>query len=212
MLDVDARHRDLWFLLGLAPLALGCSVGASDDGPQFTSSYPGTPPGGEEGSAEGDTGGGSGSGGGSSGANTIGDPDDGVSVSASVSVGDDGSTSGASASASVSVSASASASATYGMTSYDYTSGGPPPGGSGCQAYGYLLAGCYYGGDPAMAASFTQNCEMALAYYQLYYGPACASAFEEAVACLSQLSCQQLPMYGNGLCDAEAQALAMTCI
>lgn len=212
MLDVDARHRDLLFLLGIGPLALGCSVGVPDDGPQFTSSYPGTPPADEGGSAEDDAGTGTGSGGGSSGANTIGDPDDGVSVSASVSVGDDGSTSGASASASASVSVSASVSMSDGMTSYDYTSGGPPPGGTGCQAYGYLLASCYYGGDPAMAANFTSNCEALLSYYQMYYGPACAMAFEDAVACLSQLSCQQIPMYGNGVCDAEAQAMGMACV
>lgn len=211
MLDVDARHRDLLFLLGLGPLALGCSVGASDDGPQFTSSYPGTPPAEDDGSGDdASTGTGTGTGGGSSGANTIGDPDDGVSVSASVSVGDDGSTSGASASASASVSVSVSMGDD--MTSYDYTSGGPPPGGTTCEAYAYVIAACYYGGDPAMATAYAANCEAGISYFQMYFGPACAMAFEESRACISQLSCQELPMYGSGVCDTEQAAFEAACV
>lgn len=207
MLDVDARHRDHLFLLGLAPLALACSVGVPDDGPSFTSTPPSTPPGDD--AADDDTAEGTGTGGGTADGGTMGDgPDDGMSASVSVSVGDD-TTSGASESASMSASVSVSVSVGEEGTSYDYTSG-PMPGGYGCEAYGYLFAACYYGGDPMMAASLTMSCEQLLQYYQSYYGPACAMAFEDALACLTQLSCQQIPMYQN-LCQAEAQGVSAAC-
>lgn len=182
--------------------------GSPDDGPSFTSTPPSTPPGDD--AADDDTGEGTGTGGGTAGGDTVADPDDGMSASVSVSVGDD-TTSGASASASDSMSASASVSVSVGdeSTSYDYTSG-PMPGGYGCEAYGYLFAACYYGGDPMAAAGFTMSCEQLLEYYQSYYGPACAMAFEDALACLTQLSCQQIPMYQN-LCQAEAQGVSAAC-
>lgn len=208
MLDVDARHRDHLFLLGLAPLALACSVGVSDDGPTFTSTPPSTPPGDDD-TADDDTGSGGNTSGASAADDTFGGPGDGTSASVSVSVGEE-STSGESASASMSASVSVSVSVGEESTSYDYTSG-PTPGGYGCEAYGYLFAACYYGGDPMAAAGFTMNCESLLQYYQSYYGPACAAAFEDAVACLSQLSCQQIPLYGQGVCVAEAQAMSVAC-
>jgi hypothetical protein len=206
MLDVDARHRDHLFLLGLAPLALACSVGVPDDGPSFTSTPPSTPSGGD--AADDDTGTGTGTGGGSADGDTNGGPDDGMSVSVSVSVGDD-TTSGASSDASASMSASVSVSVGEEGTTYDYTSG-PMPGGYGCEAYGYLFAACYFGGDPMEAANLTMSCEQLLEYYQSYYGPACAMAFEDALACLTQLSCQQIPMYQN-FCQAEAQGVSAAC-
>jgi hypothetical protein len=202
MLDLDARHRDHLFLLGLAPLALACSVGVPDDGPSFTSTPPSTPSGGD--AADDDTG--EGTGGSSAEGDTAG-PDDGMSVSVSASVGDDDTTSDGSASMSASVSVSVSVGDE--STSYDYTSG-PMPGGYGCEAYGYLFAACYYGGDPMMAANLTMSCEQLLQYYQNYYGPACAMAFEDSLACLTQLSCQQIPMYQN-FCQAEAQAFSVAC-
>jgi hypothetical protein len=212
MLDTDARHRDLLFLLGLAPLALGCAVGVSDDGPQFTSSYPGTPPGDDE-SAEDETTAGSGEGSAGDGATGQADDDASASASASVSVsaGDDGSTSGGSASASASVSVSVSASMDDGMTSYDYTSGMPPPGGTPCEGYGYVIAACYYGGDPMAASTYATNCENGISYFAMYFGPACAVAFEESRACISQLSCQELMMYGAGVCDMEEAAFQAAC-
>lgn len=209
MLDVDARHHDLLFLLGLAPLALGCAVGVPDDGPQFTSASPGTPPGGEEGSTEDAASGGTGSGGGSSGQNTIGDPDEGVSASASASMSasaDDGSTSSASADASVSVSVSVGEDE---VTTND--TAGPPPGSSPCEGYAYVIAACYYGGDPTVAMMYTENCEYGLYYFGAVYGPACAAAFEDTRACISQLSCPELALYGMGVCDAEQAAFEAAC-
>lgn len=194
----DARHHDLMFLLGLAPLALGCAVGVADDGPTFTSAAPGTPPGDGASASDEDTSA-------TSGQSTIGSPDDGESMSASA----DGTTSNGSASASAS--ASASMSAGDGVTTYDYTSGGPPPGGTTCEAYGYLLASCYAGGDPAAAAMYAESCEYAIYYYGAVYGPACGLAFEDTRVCISQLSCQQLPMFGAGACDAELAAAMAAC-
>ena len=210
MMDTDARHRDLLFLLGLAPLALGCSVGVPDDGPTFTSTPPSTPPGGgtaEDDGSEDDQEGGSAGG-------TSGSAEDGMSasVSVSVSVGDDGSTSGASASASMS--ASVSVSMGDDMGTYTYTSSyGPPPYGSSCDAYGYLIASCYYNGDPMMAAMVASNCEEGLSFYGMTYGPACGMAYEDMVACLSQLSCQQFETVGmpGAPCGAEDAAFGQAC-
>jgi hypothetical protein len=209
MIDVDARHHNLSFLLGLAPMMLGCSVGVADDGNQFTSANPGTTPGdagpatqgssdGSGASVEDDT-------------NGDADPDASASASVSVSVGNDDSTSDASASASVSVSVSVSVGDDG--TSYGYTSADTGYiGGRACEAYAYVLAACYYGGDPAQAAMFLANCEEGIAYFEMYYGPACAAAFEESIVCISQLPCEQLPNYGMpGVCDMEAAAFSAAC-
>jgi hypothetical protein len=202
MLDVDARHRDHLFLLGLAPLALACSVGVPDDGPSFTSTPPSTPSGGD--AADDDTG--EGTGGSSAEGDTAG-PDDGMSVSVSASVGDDDTTSDGSASMSASVSVSVSVGDE--STSYDYTSG-PPPYGSACEAYGYVWAACYYGGDPMAAAMETANCEEGLSYFSMM-GAACGMAFEDVIVCISELSCQELEMIGQGACDNEVAAFNVAC-
>jgi hypothetical protein len=206
MIDVDARHHDLLFLLGLAPLALGCSVGVPDDGTNFTSANPSTPPGGDvtgdsatEGESDADEG--------TTGA-AEGSASASITASASASVGDDGSTSGVSASASLSVSASASVSV---GDDYATSYGGPPPGGSPCEGYAYVVASCYYGGDPAEMAMLAENCEAGYAYYSMMYGPACGAAFEDTRACISMLSCQELAMYGMGICDQEAAAFNAAC-
>lgn len=203
MLDVDARHHDLLFLLGLAPLALGCSVGVPDEGPQLTSAAPGTPPGGDEAATEDAATGGTGSGGGSSGQNTIGEPDEGVSASASMSASaDDGSTSSASA-ASVSVGEDE-------VTTNDTV--GPPLGGSPCEGYAAVLAACYSYGDPMVEMMYIESCEYGLYYLGAAYGPACAVAFEDTRACISQLSCPELALYGMGVCDAEQAAFEAACM
>jgi hypothetical protein len=208
MTPVDARNHDLLFLLGLAPLALGCAVGVVDDGPQFTSVSPGSAPGEAGSAAEDDTGGSAEDG--SAGATSNVDDGMSASVSVSVSVSDDGSTSGASASASVSVSVSVGNEATTDEP-YGYTTGGPPPYGSPCEAYAYVIAACYYGGDPMAAANYAANCEYGISYFEMTFGPACAMAFEDSRACISQLSCQELMMYGNGVCDVEQAAFDAAC-
>lgn len=205
MIDVDARHHDLLFLLGLAPLALGCAVGVPDDGGQFTSANP-TPPGDASADSatddEGD----------SAGSDTTGgmDASASASVSASVSVSASASDDGSSSDDGVSVSVSVSVGDDYGTT-YSATTG-LPPGGSPCEAYAYVVAGCYYGGDPAQQAMLAANCEAGVAYYSMYYGPACGAAFEDTRACISQLSCQELPSYGTpGFCDMENAAFSAAC-
>ena len=58
---------------------------------------------------------------------------------------------------------------------------------------------------------YQQNCEMVIAQFGMMYGPACAAAFEETRACISQLSCQELMMYGTGTCVAEQNAFEASC-
>lgn len=203
MTDLDARHHDLLFLLGLAPMmALGCSVGVPDDGNQFTTATPsGGNPNPATSSASGETSEGSDDDGDTSGASASASASASVTASATVTASAGSSDDGASASASATVTASASD---------DGTTYGPPPYAD-CQAYGDLIAMCYAGSNPMAAAAYAAYCEEALNGYETNYGPACAYAFSDMIACLSALSCAELRIFGMGVCDAELAAFQGAC-
>lgn len=82
-----------------------------------------------------------------------------------------------------------------------------PPVTDACLAFGNKVAECY---DEHMGEQAIGYCAEALALYTEYYGPDCGVAFEDFVACLSSLSCEELtgPEF---VCQVEYAKLQEVC-
>jgi hypothetical protein len=77
-----------------------------------------------------------------------------------------------------------------------------------CQSYGDAIEACFagYGAD---AAASCANYHMT---YSDTYGPECVTAYEDYLACLSALSCDDLMMDPDTVCVPEQDALGMACM
>ncbi|MEM9453569.1 MAG: hypothetical protein AAGF11_05290 [Myxococcota bacterium] len=209
MSDFHNDRSNLLFLLALAPLSMGCpgddstaegSSGSSSTGsdPTTTNTTPPDP--------------------------TTPDPTGGMTSSGSTTMMEDGTSSTGPADGSSSSSDSGSESgsdsgSSSGSGSDSGSSSGSDSGSSSgssstgmmlttCEAYGDQIAYCY--GNPAYEMLAEMYCIDAIAYYDMMYGPACAVAFEDFIACISNLSCADL--MNNVGCDAEFMMFAMTCV
>lgn len=76
---------------------------------------------------------------------------------------------------------------------------GPPPIGEPCAEYGEWAANCYGLNDGQ------EYCYFIIYEYGVYYGPACAAAWEELFACVSTQPC------GAVGCAAEQNAMLSAC-
>ncbi len=93
----------------------------------------------------------------------------------------------------------------YGETSYGMDEG-PPVTGGPCEAYAANTANCF-GGD---AMTYEETCYDDLDFYDFFYGPACASAWEDLFACIGGVSCME---YEGGLgCDPQVAARDAACV
>jgi hypothetical protein len=79
------------------------------------------------------------------------------------------------------------------------TSGVPMPSGEPCADYGEWAANCYGVTDGE------EFCYYLISYYGTYYGPGCAAAFEELIACVSTQPC------GAVGCANEQNAVSSAC-
>jgi hypothetical protein len=93
------------------------------------------------------------------------------------------------------------------MTPEDTTTGGGdiPPA---CASYGDAIEACFAGYGADAAAS----CANYHATYTENYGAECVAAYEDFLACLSALTCEELMMDPADVCVAEQDAQAMVCV
>jgi hypothetical protein len=76
-----------------------------------------------------------------------------------------------------------------------------------CVAYGDGVALCY---DEMTGAAAATYCAETFAYYEMMYGAECVEAFEEYLACLSALTCEELTGM-DSVCTQESMELASVC-
>jgi len=87
------------------------------------------------------------------------------------------------------------------MATYDCK----PEIGAVCQAYGMKYMDCMLG-DAAAAAEY---CQIGLNTSAFQYGPACGTAYEELIACLTALDCAEIENPVG--CEAQMMALQQAC-
>lgn len=111
-------------------------------------------------------------------------------------------------------------------TAADGTSTGTPPdtdgpmdttagddtttGGSGnavCEEYGIFITGCYSQDEGTAAQLF---CDEYLGELYDTYGANCSSVYEDYVACLSKLTCEEF--MAPDACSAELSVVMMECV
>lgn len=185
---MDVRTNNQLFLIGLASLSMGCSVGADNGGTIGPTPVPGTSGGSN-----------------TSGGNTT-DPATGGPSSATSTTGN--TTTGPMTTSMGPEPGSDTSSSGYGYdeTSYATTSGNY--GDEICAVYGMLIAQCY--NDPGLEAEAADYCLGQLASFEAQGALQCASAFEDYMACLGSLTCVEY--MAPVPCPAEDQALeALNC-
>lgn len=96
-------------------------------------------------------------------------------------------------------------SGTAGSTGPEPTTGGDVP--PACAAYGDAVTLCYDAEAGAAAASY---CAEAFANYEMNYGAECVSAFEDWLACLSALTCEELTG-ADPVCADQSGVLETAC-
>lgn len=79
-----------------------------------------------------------------------------------------------------------------------------------CMQYSALTVECY-DGDPACIAIYEAYCQYTIEYSTMAFGEACGMAYEEFLACLSQLTCEQVTDDAED-CPDELMALDMVCM
>lgn len=84
------------------------------------------------------------------------------------------------------------------------TGGDVPPA---CAAYGDAVTLCY---DAEAGASAASYCAEAFANYEMNYGAECVAAFEDWLACLSALTCEELTG-ADPVCADQSGALETAC-
>lgn len=80
-----------------------------------------------------------------------------------------------------------------------------PEIGAICQAYGAKYMECMLGD----AAATSEYCQIGLNTAAFQYGPACGTAYEELIACLTALDCAELENPVG--CEAQMTALSQAC-
>jgi hypothetical protein len=75
-----------------------------------------------------------------------------------------------------------------------------------CVTYADAVTLCY---DDQAGAAAGEYCAETLVYYEMNYGAECVTAFEEWLACLSALTCEEF--MGEEACPAEGMMLEMAC-
>lgn len=75
-----------------------------------------------------------------------------------------------------------------------------------CATYADAITLCY---DEKAGASAGQYCAESFAYYEMNYGAECVTAFEDWLACLSALTCEEL--MGKEVCVDQGMALETAC-
>jgi hypothetical protein len=76
-----------------------------------------------------------------------------------------------------------------------------------CATYGDAVTLCY---DEDAGAAAAQYCAEEIALFEKYYGADCVTAYEEWLACLSALTCDEF-MGKEPVCEPETAALEMNC-
>ncbi len=223
----DDDRTNLWFLLSIAPLTLGCpgddavggdgSSGASSSGTTTMTSLTSMGPGpvsttsgadGTGGSTGGSTSAATSSTGGSSSSGMPGESSS--SSEATSSTGGSESTGGSGSSGSSgSTGGSGSSGGSSGSSggSSESSGGSTGPALTPCEAYGATVSYCY---DPAEGAYAEMYCDQYQMYLAMNYGPACVAAFEDFIVCLSALTCPEF-MGGMPVCVAEDAAFLAAC-
>ncbi len=86
------------------------------------------------------------------------------------------------------------------------TTGGTEP--RICLTYGDQITECYM--DEKAGAAATEYCAEILAAYEKTYGPDCVAAFEDYLACLSALTCEEFTG-PDPVCEKEGTAIETAC-
>lgn len=75
-----------------------------------------------------------------------------------------------------------------------------------CATYADAITNCY---DDAAGAAAGQYCAETFEYYEMNYGAECITAYEDWLACLSALTCEEL--MGKEVCPDQGAALETAC-
>lgn len=76
-----------------------------------------------------------------------------------------------------------------------------------CVTYAEAVTLCY---DEKAGAAAGQYCAETIAYYEMMYGAECVTAFEDWLACLSALTCEEFTGK-DPVCEEQSMALGTAC-